>query len=230
MDPELRTWLTDRKLANKTLKILEKEDLTSVDVISLLKDDDLQELKTQHSMSVGQLIELRETRDALVHGELTQQHSTGLEHSSHEGDNNVMPAEESDLVPVAASIQPTALPGPGHDSYAIPENNNRPSNIGIVCSEVKMAEVPYVAPATVEHHRELQEKLQMADHLRQQGNTKEATEQTRAVVEGAQDLMSDIQTQDQPVHLSSNLGHIDNAVREFETGNQPSKCPCCCLL
>ena len=39
-----------------------------------------------------------------------------------------------------------------------------------------MAEVPYVAPATVEHHRELQEKLQMADHLRQQGNTKEATE------------------------------------------------------
>ena len=102
MDPELRTWLTDRKLANKTLKILEKEDLTSVDVISLLKDDDLQELKTQHSMSVGQLIELRETRDALVHGELTQQHSTGLEHSSHEADNNVMPAEESDLVPVAA--------------------------------------------------------------------------------------------------------------------------------
>ena len=66
MDPELRTWLTDRKLAKKTLKILEKEEITSVDVISLLKDDDLQELKMQHSMSVGQLIELRETHDALL--------------------------------------------------------------------------------------------------------------------------------------------------------------------
>ena len=100
MDPELRKWLTDRKLAKKTIKMLEKEDITSVDVITLLREDDLQKLKTQHSMSVGQLIELREARDGLLRGEFIHEHFTGLER-----DDEVMQTEEMDCVPdVAVSM------------------------------------------------------------------------------------------------------------------------------
>ena len=108
MDPELRKWLTDRKLAKKTIKVLEKEDLISVDVITLLRNDDLEKLKTQHSMSVGQIIELREARDALLRGEFIHEQATGLERNSPERDDEVM---QTDIVPdITVSVCITLRP------------------------------------------------------------------------------------------------------------------------
>ena len=69
MDGELRMWLLDKKLSHETLKILEKEDFFSADVISLLKEEDLQSLA---SLSIGQRACLREARDALKRGEFTK--------------------------------------------------------------------------------------------------------------------------------------------------------------
>ena len=72
----MRNWLQDRKLAKKTLKVLEKEHLISAEVISLLREEDLQLLMRQYSLSVGHIIALREARNALLQGEfLARQHS-----------------------------------------------------------------------------------------------------------------------------------------------------------
>ena len=104
MDPELRKWLTDRKLAKKTIKVLEKEDLTSVDVITLLRNDDLEKLKTQHSMSVGQIIELREARDALLRGEFIHEQAAGLERNSAERDDEVMQTDGHGVPDITVSV------------------------------------------------------------------------------------------------------------------------------
>ena len=69
MDGELRTWLLDKKLSHETLTILEKEEFFSADVISLLREEDLQSLA---SLSIGQRACLREARDALKRGEFAK--------------------------------------------------------------------------------------------------------------------------------------------------------------
>lgn len=69
MDGEFKNWLQDSKVAQKTLDVLEKEELISAKKISLLKEMDLEFLRTQHSLTMGQIIELREARDALLRGE-----------------------------------------------------------------------------------------------------------------------------------------------------------------
>ena len=68
MDKELENWLLS-KVTKKTFKMLKKEQLVTATVISQLKDNDLQQLKTQYSLSMGQFVELRGARDAVLRGE-----------------------------------------------------------------------------------------------------------------------------------------------------------------
>ena len=52
MDQELKKWLKSRKLPDTVVKVLDKERLLSVDLISQLREDDLQSLRTQYSHSM----------------------------------------------------------------------------------------------------------------------------------------------------------------------------------
>ena len=68
-DQELKKWLKSRKLPDTVVKALDKERLLSVDLISQLREDDLQSLRTQYSLSMGHFVELRAARDAIIRGE-----------------------------------------------------------------------------------------------------------------------------------------------------------------
>ena len=84
MDKELVKWLQDRHLAKSTLRMLEKEHLVAAHLISQLKEEDLDSLKTQYSLSMGHFIELREARDALLQGEFDQYHRVNALPQTHE--------------------------------------------------------------------------------------------------------------------------------------------------
>lgn len=85
MDGEFKNWLKDRKVAEKTLDVLKKEELISAKKISLLKENDLELLRTQHSLTIGQIIELREARDALLRGEFISNHHRPSHQSDEDG-------------------------------------------------------------------------------------------------------------------------------------------------
>ena len=70
MDKELEKWLGGRNLSKKTLKVLAKEDLVSVEVMRCLTEDDLQMLSSKHSLTMGETVQLRMARDAVIRGEL----------------------------------------------------------------------------------------------------------------------------------------------------------------
>ena len=84
MEKELVKWLQDRHLAKSTLRMLEKEHLVSAHLISQLREEDLDSLKTQYSLSMGHFIELREARDALLQGEFDQYHHVNALPKAHE--------------------------------------------------------------------------------------------------------------------------------------------------
>ena len=70
MDGELKQWLKEeRKLSKKTLKKMVKEDLMTAEVMSALTDDDLQNLVSKHSLTMGETVQLRSARDAVLRGE-----------------------------------------------------------------------------------------------------------------------------------------------------------------
>ena len=84
MDPELIKWLESRKLGKKVMKMLHKEQLITVDVICHVKEEDLQSLKTQYSLSMGQLIQLRAARDAMLEGEFASSTQANVHNDNHE--------------------------------------------------------------------------------------------------------------------------------------------------
>ena len=90
MDREMRNWLQDRKLAKKTLKVLEKEHLISAEVISLLREEDLQLLMRQYSLSVGHIIALREARNALLQGEFPARQHSEPQFTEDAGSDSIM--------------------------------------------------------------------------------------------------------------------------------------------
>lgn len=94
MDGEFKNWLQDRKIAQKTLQVLENEELISAAVVSCLKEKDLEWLRTQHSLTLGQIIELREARDALLRGEFTPEHHEASQHSDEDRRTPQTEAEE----------------------------------------------------------------------------------------------------------------------------------------
>ena len=69
MEKKLEHWLSGRNLSKKTLKMLVKEKLVTTEVLSLLREDDIQVLSQKHSLSMGETVHLREVRDAVIRGE-----------------------------------------------------------------------------------------------------------------------------------------------------------------
>ena len=66
MDATLKEWLLSRGVAEKTVSILEKEEIVSIDVFSRLREEDLTALKNDHGLSLGEHVRLRDSRDALL--------------------------------------------------------------------------------------------------------------------------------------------------------------------
>ena len=86
MDKELERWLRGRNLSKNTLKVLVKEELLTTEVISILREDDIRQLSTKHSLSVGETVHLREARDAVLRGEFPSASSGGVGAPGAEGD------------------------------------------------------------------------------------------------------------------------------------------------
>lgn len=79
MEKELEKWLSNRRLSKKTLKVLIKEELVATGVISRLREDDIQQLSTKHSLTMGETVLLREARDAILRGEYLASTSRGVD-------------------------------------------------------------------------------------------------------------------------------------------------------
>lgn len=65
MDPTFQQWLTERKLPQKLLNTLKKEDITNQMILRAMNDSDLEGLKKKYKLPMGHVVTLRAVRDEL---------------------------------------------------------------------------------------------------------------------------------------------------------------------